>query len=91
MSRFIDAEKLEQIMGAWLEENKENECAAGVQTALRMIRAMPTVEGTWEERYIDDAPIFLKRRWYCSECGDWNTNGETPFCPECGAKMRVKE
>ena len=26
-------------------------------------------------------------RFYCSECGNWQTYGKTNYCPECGAKM----
>ena len=31
------------------------------------------------------------RRFVCSDCGKWNTYGETPFCPYCGKPKKVKE
>lgn len=30
-------------------------------------------------------------RFYCSKCGDWNSYGETNYCPNCGAKMENAE
>lgn len=26
-------------------------------------------------------------RYRCPECNNWQTYGETPYCPFCGAKM----
>ena len=43
--------------------------------------------GYWTERYVADAPVFFRKRWYCSNCGDWNTYGMPDYCPDCGAKM----
>jgi rRNA maturation endonuclease Nob1 len=42
--------------------------------------------GTWEED-IDDNRKWDRVRFYCSECGNWQTYGKTDFCPSCGAKM----
>ena len=42
--------------------------------------------GTWEED-IDDNRKWDRVRFYCSECGKWQTYGKTDFCPSCGAKM----
>lgn len=47
--------------------------------------------GEWTEVYLDDANMFMKRRWYCGDCGEWNTYGETPFCPYCGEEKKVIE
>ena len=30
-------------------------------------------------------------RYYCSECGDWQTYGETDYCPNCGYPMEVRK
>lgn len=30
-------------------------------------------------------------RFYCSECGKWQTYGKTQFCPKCGARMCVQQ
>lgn len=32
---------------------------------------------------------LLKHRFYCSECGNWQSYGRTLFCPNCGAKMAM--
>ena len=45
-------------------------------------------KGEWEERYIEDSDIFFRRRFYCSECGNWNTYGMPPYCPYCGVRMK---
>lgn len=47
--------------------------------------------GEWTEVYLDDASMFMKRRLYCGDCGEWNTYGETPFCPYCGKEKKVIE
>lgn len=47
--------------------------------------------GKWEFRHVDDAPAFLRDRWYCSECKQFNTYGLSKFCPNCGAKMNGGE
>lgn len=44
------------------------------------------IPGEWIELNIEDADLFMKRRFYCGDCGDWNTYGKTPFCPYCGKK-----
>ena len=54
----------------------------------------PTIEpqqGEWEERFVEFGNLFSRRRFYCSNCGDWQTYGMTRYCPECGAKMAVKK
>jgi rRNA maturation endonuclease Nob1 len=42
--------------------------------------------GHWEEN-VDNSRRWDRRRFYCSECGNWQTYGKTDFCPSCGAKM----
>ena len=58
--------------------------------AFAVIQGMPTKEGHWDERIIEDGDPFSRRRWYCSHCGSWQTYGGTKFCPMCGADMRGK-
>ena len=46
--------------------------------------------GKWEERIVEDEYDkygLFRRRFYCSACGDWTTQGKTKYCPNCGAKM----
>ena len=40
---------------------------------------------------IDESRRWDRKRFYCSECGDWQTYGETKFCPECGCAMERSE
>lgn len=48
--------------------------------------------GSWEVRPApEDDRVLGRRRYYCSECGGWNTYGESDFCPRCGADMRRDE
>lgn len=51
----------------------------------------PVPQGEWEERFVECDIPFFRRRFYCSNCGDWNTYGMTRYCPECGARMAVKK
>lgn len=44
------------------------------------------------DSYADGAPVWDK--WECSECGHEHKGEEdtlTAFCPDCGARMDVKE
>lgn len=36
---------------------------------------------------IDNTRTWDRKRYICSECGDWQTYGETKFCPNCGMPM----
>lgn len=59
-----------------------------------LVDNLPTIDppqGEWEERIVEDAELWFRRRFYCSNCGGWNTYGMTRYCPDCGAKMAVKE
>lgn len=59
-----------------------------------LVDNLPTIDhpqGEWEERIVECENPYLRRRFYCSNCGDWQTYGMTRYCPECGAKMAVKE
>ena len=65
----------------------------------KAIMALPIVthehpRGHWEQRIVDDGVFaypHFRRRWYCSECGEWQTYGKTPYCPYCGAKMEAND
>lgn len=62
--------------------------------SVKDIESAPTVyppQGEWEERIVECDNPFFRRRFYCSNCGGWNTYGMTRFCPECGARMAVKK
>ena len=46
--------------------------------------------GTWSVD-IDKTRGWDWRRFYCSECGKWQTYGMLKFCPNCGSEMLVNE
>ena len=74
-------EKNEHLIDKWVLGAAEDE-----------IEDAPTMEierhGTWTERYMeDDECRFTRHRWYCSECGKWQTYGKSKYCLNCGAKM----
>lgn len=31
------------------------------------------------------------RRFVCPHCGDWQTYGQTPFCPYCGKPVEKND
>lgn len=45
-------------------------------------------EEEWKEVWDENEPIFFRRKFYCSACGDYNTYGKSDYCPNCGAKMK---
>lgn len=47
-------------------------------------------KGKWIKNSSPDSSLF-STRWYCSECGEWQTYGTTKFCMNCGADMRGGE
>ena len=53
------------------------------------VRGDNLMPGEWTEVYIDEAMPMFKRRYYCGDCGEYNTYGYTPFCPYCGMRKRV--
>ena len=50
--------------------------------------------GEWKLRYIEPEELggtLARKRLYCSACGNWQTYGETNYCPNCGADMRGED
>lgn len=86
MSRYIDADELEETMLYGM-------CGTGYQTlALSLIKEVPTADvepvrhGYWED---GDKPIIPYEGHYsgnCSVCGEWSEY-LTDYCPNCGARM----
>lgn len=46
--------------------------------------------GRWKED-VDNSRRWDRVRFYCSECGGWQTYGKTDFCPNCGARMESED
>ena len=49
----------------------------------------PVRHGRWEDEFKEDAPMFVKHRYVCTACNNWQTYGKTAYCPNCGAKMDI--
>lgn len=90
--RLIDAEELERLFNAQIEQGATDAFDAfddALQDALT-IDAVPVVHGRWIVRF--NGP-YKRRRCYCSRCEKHNgvggiaQNQEKPYCPNCGAKM----
>lgn len=47
----------------------------------------PIRYGKWVEDYNEQEPAGFKLRWRCTACDNWQTYGQTFFCPYCGARM----
>lgn len=67
-----------------------NDMKAQIYAVIQEMDPVPDVRrGSWEVRPApEDDRVLGRRRYYCSECGGWNTYGESDFCPRCGADMR---
>ena len=87
--RAIDVDELQKVIpgSEVLVEGFKAESVFGVP----VVEAEPVRYGEWEERIVECDNPFFRLRFYCSNCGDWNTHGMTRYCPECGAKMAVKK
>lgn len=90
--RLIDAEELERLFNAQIEQGATDAFDAfddALQDALT-IDAVPVVHGRWIERDDD----WFATYYDCSVCGEsWVPIDGTPeqnnvkYCPSCGAKM----
>jgi len=81
----ISREAVEDAI-VWNDEKRE---------MLDEIQKLPSVQakqktGTWRKD-IDNSRRWDRVRFYCSECGSWQTYGETDYCPSCGAKMEKEK
>lgn len=73
--RLIDADEL-------CRDRVSNDLVVIVAKCAPTIDAVPVVHGEWE--FVDDYTAK------CSACGDC-VDDDSPFCPNCGAKMDGKE
>ena len=47
----------------------------------------PVRHGRWEDEFKEDAEAFVKHRYVCTACSNWQTYSKTAYCPNCGASM----
>ena len=90
----LSEEGKEAVWGIVQRRNSERAGALMVYEKLCDLPAAdvaPVVHARWIEKiYEYSAPDYdplFRRRFYCSECGEWQSYGETAYCPHCGAKM----
>lgn len=75
----------------YLQWWKDNVCTGNQKMTDALVMAIKELEkpekmGHWKLD-IDYSRGWDWRRFYCSECGDWNTYGEPKYCPKCGTHM----
>ena len=73
------------------EYNRKHTAGGGLKLAWieKAVNEVPEKKGHWTEVNDPNESPYFRRRWYCSSCGDWQTYGDTPYCPSCGARMEV--
>lgn len=66
-------------------DEKKHTATVNVYSLDDLVKAVNRT-GTWEED-IDNSRKWDRVRFYCSECGHWQTYGKTNYCPNCGCHM----
>ena len=67
---------------------KQDVIAILIEALTKVSVEQPT--GEWTED-INTNRDWDWRRFYCSNCGEWNTYGKSDYCPNCGARMKKGE
>ena len=83
-----------------LKDDNSSIVATMDRSAVRYDKEHPRTEiritdaaGYWIEKtdFGESTYKISSSRFYCSDCGAWNTYGPTEFCPHCGAPKRGGE
>lgn len=95
ISRQDAIDAIEQHKTAVLEGREWDEgiaygYAAAHRHLVEIVRKLPSAErhGRWKFN-IDDKGWSWDRPYVCDQCGEWNGR-ETPYCPNCGARMEAE-
>ena len=76
---------------AEIEKYRSPLCNDGIDVSLKVIDKYITFpNGKWRKE-VDNSRRWDRVRFYCSSCGEWQTYGETPYCPYCGCEMEIEE
>lgn len=84
--RISRAELFDRL--AVISAEDANGMKAQIYAAIQAMDPAPVRTGSWEIREAPDTAPGCSRRYYCSECGEWNTYGASEYCPRCGAYMK---
>ena len=91
-TRAIERLKLNFPISQGADNSRDRHRYMQALADLQAIKELPSVTpqepktGHWRED-IDNNRRWDRVRFYCSECGDWQTYGKTPHCPNCGCRM----
>ena len=83
---FIEAaDTIEEL----LEENKK---LLDAHDSCPIEKHQDAVPAHWIRRTVVNDPLdpagLFRNRFECSACGEWQTHGETKYCPNCGKPMQ---
>ena len=94
MSRLIDADALHKYMFKSASERMSlsveymggwNDAINYIASQTPTVDAVPVVHGRWiDETFKPYGLVFHQYR--CNQCGD-HAEYESPYCPNCGARM----
>ena len=86
---YIKREDALDIIGSW-RMSPDGDRAYQEIAELPTKNVQSAEHGKWEYKVVLDENgkmDFCSRRWYCSVCGEWQTYGQSAYCPNCGADM----
>ena len=86
MSRYIDADALKKRVSELIVPDWTRTLIRSWLDSAPTVDAVPVVHGEWI--YTDNWLQIGKYK--CSECEDL-TNWRSPYCPNCGAKMKGEQ
>ena len=91
MSDLISRQDAIDILTSAVERCKGiyGDLGGAVSGAREFIKSLPSAEPERKKgRWIDTDNYY--QRWKCSECGCHTRDAEPNYCPNCGAKMEMR-
>ena len=75
--------------GEYYGEDERQLTIINAEKAIDVIESLPSVEPERKTGHWIDTDNYYQR-WKCSECGCHTRDAEPNYCPNCGAKMEMK-